>query len=262
MDTSELGSRKSVPQCKIRIGSADFAVTNPKKAAEYIVELANNPRGQGHHVHLANAFTLALADGDDELRRILAGNAINFADGRPITWVARLLRRSKKFQQIRGPQLFEDVINIGRTSELRHYLLGSTENVLDNLEKNIQRKFPGTVVVGRKSPKFRQLSAGELAIQDEDITSCQPDIVWVGLGTPKQDFEAARLASVMPVVAVGVGAAFDFTAGSLKPAPRWMSITGLEWTHRLSREPRRLWKRYLLGNLGFVKAVLNEAIRE
>ena len=111
-------------------------------------------------------------------------------------------------------------------------------------------------IVGVESPPFRVLSADELAQQDDRVLSSGADIVWVGLGTPKQDIESERLAAALPIVAVAVGAAFDFTAGTLQEAPAWMKSVGLEWFYRLIKEPRRLWKRYVFGNLRFLKAAL------
>jgi N-acetylglucosaminyldiphosphoundecaprenol N-acetyl-beta-D-mannosaminyltransferase len=110
------------------------------------------------------------------------------------------------------------------------------------------------VLAGAESPPFRDLTDDEKREQDERIRASGADIVWVGLGTPKQDFEVERLVETMPVLAAAVGAAFDFTAGTVKPAPEWMQRNGLEWAHRFASEPRRLWRRYLIGNVEFVRA--------
>ena len=155
---------------------------------------------------------------------------------------------------MRGPQLFLDVFDRGRAQGVKHFLLGSTPEVLDALERSLTTKFPGIYIVGVESPPFRELSSSEAHAQDARIAATGAHVVWVGLGTPKQDFEAKRIAGALPVVAVAIGAAFDFAAGTLRPAPTWMTNVGLEWTYRLIREPRRLWKRYVFGNARFLLA--------
>jgi N-acetylglucosaminyldiphosphoundecaprenol N-acetyl-beta-D-mannosaminyltransferase len=140
---------------------------------------------------------------------------------------------------------------------VKHFLLGSTNEVLQALETNLTTRFPGIQIVGVESPPFRKLTAKELSTQDNLVSASGAQIVWVGLGTPKQDVEAHRIAGELPVLAIAVGAAFDFAAGTLRPAPQWMTRSGLEWVYRFTREPRRLWKRYVFGNMRFLKAAVN-----
>lgn len=139
---------------------------------------------------------------------------------------------------------------------LKHFLLGSTEDVLGLLESQLRKRFPDAIIVGLESPPFRPLSSGEQAAQDARIVQSNADIVWIGLGTPKQDFEAQRVATCLGVTTIAVGAAFDFTAGTVREAPAWISNAGFEWMFRLLREPRRLWRRYLIGNFGFIRALI------
>jgi N-acetylglucosaminyldiphosphoundecaprenol N-acetyl-beta-D-mannosaminyltransferase len=236
------------------VGSLEFVPSSPQLACEQIIRLAAG--GVGRHVHLANAYTVAIADRSVTYRDVLAAPALNLPDGKPIVWVSRLRGQAPRLVQVRGPQLFLDVFDQGRSTAIRHYLLGSTPQVLKLLEQELTTRFPGVAIVGLESPPFRPLSEAELADQDRRIRDSGAQIVWVGLGTPKQDIEARRLAGELPVVAVAIGAAFEFTAGSMEEAPVWMRKAGLEWLHRLIREPRRLWKRYLFGNARFVKAAL------
>jgi N-acetylglucosaminyldiphosphoundecaprenol N-acetyl-beta-D-mannosaminyltransferase len=133
-----------------------------------------------------------------------------------------------------------------------HYLLGGSPEVLAELQRAITERWPNAQVVGAESPPYRALTPTEQSAQDERIRQSGGQIVWVGLGTPKQDWEVARLAAELPVVAMAVGAAFDFLAGVKPQAPLWMQRTGLEWAYRLGTEPRRLGKRYLWGNPRFV----------
>ncbi len=227
------------------------------QAADAVVYAASLvPDAGGSHVHLANAFTLALADSHPEVRRVFAGSALNLADGKPLAWFSLLRRQSPRVHHVRGPQLFLDVFARDRAAGLRHFLLGSTPETLAALSAALESRFPGVAIVGAESPPFRELTPDELAEQDARITASGAQIVWIGLGTPKQDFEAKRLGESLPVVAVAIGAAFDFTAGTTREAPKWLRTLGLEWLFRLASEPRRLWRRYLFGNLRFILSVI------
>lgn len=236
------------------VGPIEFTVSNRHDAAETVVGLAKQRKGR--HVHLANAYTVALADKSVEYQNVLSKPAINFPDGKPISWISAICRHSPRLRQVRGPQLFLDTFDLGRTAEVRHFLLGSTPEVLTALENNLRSNFAGVLIVGAESPPFRPLDANEVNEQDGRIRKSGADIVWVGLGTPKQDFEVQRLASKLPVVAIAIGAAFDFAAGSAREAPVWMTRCGLEWVFRLCCEPRRLWKRYLFGNVRFLASAV------
>jgi len=240
------------------IGGLEFQPTGPNAAAKYLVELAVS-RGCAH-VHLANAYTISLGDRDDTYRQLL-NRGIVFADGKPITWLSRLTGQTPAIRQVRGPQLFLDVLDIGRYSGVRHFLLGSTDERLERMRGRLAERFAGTEIVGWYSPPFRQLTDEEIAYQDALIRQSDADVIWVGLGTPKQDIEAARVSLSTARPAIAVGAAFDFAAGTLRVAPNWVQRTGLEWLFRLVSEPRRLWRRYLFGNARFICAVLRHRRR-
>lgn len=245
------------------IGPLSFIAKDPDQAAVFVSRLAKSVGqiGSGFHVHLANAYTVALADKEPTFRSVLGGGAINFADGKPIALISRVLHNKPSLHQVRGPELFENVMSHGRADGVKHFLLGSTPAVLEALESALLSRYVGLDIVGKESPPFRALSAEESAEQDRRIRESGAEIVWVGLGTPKQDVEAKRLAEQMPIVAVAVGAAFDFSAGTLAVAPLWVRKVGLEWLHRLAMEPRRLWRRYFFGNARFVLSVVRCAIR-
>lgn len=236
-----------------------FKPKGPNAASRYVVDLALNRRCA--HVHLANAYTIALADRDDTYRQLI-NEGIVFADGKPITWFSRLAHQTPVIQQVRGPQLFLDVLDVGRSYGVRHFLLGSTDRVLEQLRGRLADRFPGLEIVGSYSPPFRPLTAEEIEYQDAMIRQSNADVVWVALGTPKQDIEAARVALSTGLPAIAIGAAFDFAAGTLRVAPTWMQRGGLEWLFRLASEPRRLWRRYLFGNVRFVLAVLRSSWME
>jgi N-acetylglucosaminyldiphosphoundecaprenol N-acetyl-beta-D-mannosaminyltransferase len=143
----------------------------------------------------------------------------------------------------------------GRAWGLRHYLYGSTADVVGALARRLAELAPGVEIVGAESPPFRPLSEGEEERLVEQIRSARPDIVWVGLGTPRQDKFVDRFRDHLGTTLVAVGAAFDFIAGAKRQAPGWMQDLGLEWVFRLATEPRRLWRRYLVGNILFLAGV-------
>jgi N-acetylglucosaminyldiphosphoundecaprenol N-acetyl-beta-D-mannosaminyltransferase len=139
---------------------------------------------------------------------------------------------------------------------LRHYLYGSTPEVIAQLETNLRERFPGAELVGVESGPFRPLTEAEEHDLARRMTDARADVVWVGLGTPRQDLFVDRFRDLVPATFIAIGAAFDFHAGTKRQAPRVLQRFGLEWLFRLITEPRRLWKRYLIGNGRFVWAVL------
>ena len=236
------------------LGGLPVIAASPLVAADAAINSAQMLPSEGAAVHLINAYSVALAQKDPLFREALSGSAYNFPDGKPLSWVTRMTQQP--LSQVRGPQFFLDVIDRGRVSGVRHFLLGGSEDLLVKLQQKLESRFPDADIVGTFSPPFRPLSPAELDAQDEAIRRSGAQIVWVGLGTPKQDHEVRRLSASLQVTACAVGAAFDFTAGTKREAPKWMTRAGLEWVFRLLSEPRRLWKRYLIGNFVFLAAVV------
>lgn len=240
----------SVSGRQVKSGDLEFVASTRRDAARATCEHVSS-NGPALHLHLANAYTIALASTDDTVRNALKFGAINFPDGRPLTWVARL-RGGTRLTQVRGPDFFLDVIDVDREYGLRHYLLGSTPDVLHDLQLELMRRYPGVQIAGMHSPPFRPLTKAEITQQDGRILESGANVAWIGSGTPKQDVEAARLSRSTGISAAAVGAAFDFAAGRLKPAPSWVSRAGLQWLFRLEQEPKRLWKRYVFDNVRFL----------
>ena len=241
---------------KLSFAGIPFCALDADTAADFVVNLAKNTN-TGASIHFLNAYSIALAETDSNFYECVSTSDYNFPDGKPISVMTRLAK--PRLHQVRGPGLFESVIDRGRPVGLKHYLLGSTPETLKKLQDGLEHRFPGVVISGSYSPPFRQMTAVELGQQDELIRASGADIVWVGLGTPKQDFETARLAAA-GLTAAAVGAAFDFSAGTKSLSPAWMSAVGLEWLHRLMSEPRRLWKRYLWGNSVFLLSAVKHGL--
>lgn len=247
--------RKTFQLRSASLAGVPLVSSSPREAALELCKLASSPKElEGFSFHLVNAYTIALASQNPDYAEMLRTSTANFPDGKPLTWWK--LPDGNRLRQIRGPKLFEDVMDLGRASEVKHYLLGASNSTLELLEANLHKQFPGVSIVGKYSPPFRQMTESEVRHQDEQILASGAEIVWVGLGTPKQDWEVTRLAKHHPILSVAVGAAFDFTAGTKKAAPHWMASLSLEWLYRLLSEPRRLWRRYLVGNLLFLLFVL------
>jgi N-acetylglucosaminyldiphosphoundecaprenol N-acetyl-beta-D-mannosaminyltransferase len=246
------------PENTLNCAGVPISSLTPKEACALLVEAGLNGPNGPLDVHLCNAYTLALADKSREFREMLRGSALNLPDGMSVMWANQLLHRGQFAPRVRvrGTDLFLNVVCAGSDQQLRHYLLGSTPDVLESLTKNLRERCPAALIVGSESPPFRDITDLEREDQIQRLTESRAQIVWVGLGTPKQDFEAIRLARRVPLVFVAVGAAFDFVAGNKREAPVWMQRAGLEWIYRLVSEPRRLWRRYLFGNARFLMAVI------
>jgi N-acetylglucosaminyldiphosphoundecaprenol N-acetyl-beta-D-mannosaminyltransferase len=206
----------------------------------------------GGAVHLCNAFTLSLASRDPSYRKTL-NRGVNFCDGAPVATYARYIRRCSAMRgPVRGPSLLTAVLTDPACANLRHYFYGGSEEVLAAVTRRIAKDYPALQVCGAESPPYRNLSQSELTAALERIVACKPDIVWVGLGTPRQDVFADVVASETGIVAIGIGAAFNFFAGSVPEAPRILHGSGFEWGYRLLREPRRLWRRYTIDSFWFI----------
>jgi N-acetylglucosaminyldiphosphoundecaprenol N-acetyl-beta-D-mannosaminyltransferase len=209
----------------------------------------------GRAVHLCNAWTLALAGRDQSLAEAINRGDLNLPDGAPLTWVGRWVGFGHMRRRVYGPDLMLATATAGRARGLRHYLYGSTPSVISALVRRLDELAPGIEVVGAESPPFRSLTATEEAALVERVRHARPDIVWVGLGTPLQDLFIDRFRDRLGSTLVAVGAAFDFLAGAKRQAPAWLQDHGLEWAFRLATEPRRLWRRYLIGNAIFLIGV-------
>lgn len=188
------------------------------------------------------------AQADAALRGILNGAFLNTPDGMPMVWVGRW-RGFRDMKRVYGPDLMNLVCDWSRQNGVTHFFYGGAEGVAQDLKARLEKKFPGLKVAGTYTPPFRPLNADEEAELIRAVAALKPDIIWVGLSTPKQEkFMAQYWRRLDATLMFGVGAAFDFHAGRVRQAPRWMQRSGLEWLFRLCSEPGRLWKRYLKNN--------------
>jgi N-acetylglucosaminyldiphosphoundecaprenol N-acetyl-beta-D-mannosaminyltransferase len=189
--------------------------------------------GLGGYSCLCGVHGIVTAQHSETMMAALEGAWLNFPDGAPVAW---LMRRhgAGSARRIAGPDLMPRVIEAGQDAGIRHFLFGSSPAVLERLERRLLDRFPRAIVAGSISPPFRELSDAENERFTQQIAESKADIVWVGLGLPKQDQWLHRSAGLFaPAVGLGVGAAFDFLAGTKPRAPEWVQAAGLEWLHRL-----------------------------
>ena len=169
---------------------------------------------------------------------------ITTPDGMPIVWLGRLAG-FRSLTRSYGPDIMRAAFEYGRPRGYRHFLYGGLPQVAERLAERLRREFPDVEIVGTHTPPFRPLRPGEVFEVAEMINRASPDIVWCGLGCPKQDRWMAQFRPLLTApVLVGVGAAFDFLSGRIRQAPTWIQNAGLEWLFRLTQEPKRLWPRY------------------
>jgi N-acetylglucosaminyldiphosphoundecaprenol N-acetyl-beta-D-mannosaminyltransferase len=211
--------------------------------------------GNRGYVCVCNVHTVMASAEDPELRAALMGSSVNVPDGQPLVWAINALGHSLD-KRVYGPELMARACARAVETGQRFYLYGGRDQgALFQLALNLRRRYPGIQIVGGYSPPHRRLNAEEREAVAAEINSCRADVVWVGIGVPKQEKWMAEMRPLLDVpVLVGVGAAFDFHAGVVPQAPSWLQDAGLEWAYRLTREPRRLWRRYLRYNPRFVAA--------
>lgn len=188
---------------------------------------------------------------DPALRDIHNSSGLTTTDGMPLVWSARFAGHDA--ERVYGPDLMLALCERAASEGWTSYFYGAAPGVADELASNLEDRFPGFKTVGTMSPPFRPLTEEEVVEIDAEINLANPDIVWVGLSTPKQErWMAAHREALSAPVLIGVGAAFDFHAGHLRQAPARLQRMGLEWLFRLIVEPKRLWRRYLLQYPPFV----------
>jgi N-acetylglucosaminyldiphosphoundecaprenol N-acetyl-beta-D-mannosaminyltransferase len=215
------------------------------KVAEEIVRVAEE--GRSGYVCVANVHMVTTARRNTKLRTVMKGALLVTSDGMPLVWSLRC-QGFKDARQVTGSDLMEQVCKLAESEGLSIYFYGGSSETMQALQKAVARRFPALKVAGYESPPLlpQQPSADTVVVNR--IKESGTRIVFVGLGCPKQEYWMAEYAPHLPSVLIGVGAAFDFLAGTVKRAPKWMQKIGLEWLFRLISEPRRLWKRYLVTN--------------
>ena len=220
------------------------------------VETAIEAKAKSYVVFSTVSSILSARD-DAQVNEVMEGATVVAPDGMPLVWLGR--RGGADVERVYGPDFMLELFEV-TGSRLRHFFYGGAPGVAEEMAARLRERFPGLVVAGTHCP---QVGDGTQVMGDdvELINASRADVVWVGLGHPKQELwmQRHRAALDAPVLA-GVGAAFDFHSGRKKEAPEWVKRSGLQWLHRLASEPRRLWRRYLVGNTRFVSLLAKERL--
>ena len=212
---------------------------------------------QSRYVCICNAHSVVTFEHDVAFALAIATADMATPDGAPVAWMLRKMGHAGQ-QRINGPDLmWRYCVGAAQRGEAM-YLYGGTPTTLVALEQRMRAALPGLVIAGRRSPPFRTPTTQEDEADVAAINASGAGVVWVSLGCPKQELWMAAHAGRVHAVMIGVGAAFDFHAGTVLRAPAWMRRNGLEWLHRLASEPRRLWRRYLVTNTLFVWGALRQ----
>jgi N-acetylglucosaminyldiphosphoundecaprenol N-acetyl-beta-D-mannosaminyltransferase len=231
-------------------------------SVEETVELILNPPPNGLRVAICSVHGVMTARRDPALRAALASADVAATDGVPLVWALRLSGVPDQ-HRVYGDTVFRETIERGIAKGTSHFFYGSTPETLGRLVTNLRLDHPSLKVAGVLSPPFRPLTDDDLANDIDAITEAAPDVLWVGLGMPKQELWMARAGGQLDGISlVGVGAVFDWVAGNVEQAPSWVQRAGLEWLYRLYREPRRLWRRYLWNNPAYLALLANQLVRQ
>lgn len=230
----------------------------PSAVSKILSFLTTGRRG---YICVTGMHGIMEAQRDPALRAIHNNSVITTPDGIPTVWIGRL-DGHRAMKQVRGPDLMLRVCKDSVKLGTRHFLYGGKPGVANLLRHVLELRYPGINIVGTYSPPFRALTPQEELWLQHHIEELQPDVLWCGISTPKQERFMAQYINVLPVqLMIGVGAAFDLNAGLLKDSPLWVQKSGLQWAHRLLQEPRRLWRRYLLNIPHFLVLYLSQRMR-
>ena len=234
---------------KCPIFGVNYSIASISGAVLYVKEHIDELRGK--YICFSNVHTTVMAREHEDYKEILNGAAFAFADGNPI---ARRQRRRgyREAERVAGPDFMERMFEATADGKLTHYFYGSTEETLKALKEHLEKNYPQISIAGMYSPPFRKATDEEDLGDVDRINASGADIIWIGLGAPKQEKWMKAHEGKVNGVMMGVGAGFDFHAGTIKRSPEWIQKIGFEWLFRLSQDPKRLINRYLVTNTKFL----------
>lgn len=230
-----------------RILGVNIAVTNMAQTVQYIEN--NLEKLRGKYICVSNVHTTVMAHDNPAYRNVQNSAAIALPDGKPLSVVSRK-RGYTEAERVTGPDLMGELF--ARENGLKHFFYGDKEETLQILQQKLKEKYPDIQIAGMISPPFRSLSREEEKAYIQQINDSGADIIWIGLGAPKQENWMYEHQGMFQGVMIGVGAGFSYHAGLIKRAPEWMQKMSLEWFYRLMQDPVRLFKRYFTTNLKFI----------
>lgn len=260
MNAQQLHIPTSVDRCVQILGSRVHLIS-VTGTVDHIERWIERRDGVCRRVVVTGFHGLWEAHKDPQLQSMLNSAELWVPDGIAPIWVARL-RRHSNVERAPGAEIMGEFFRRAGQMKYRSYFYGDTDSTLSALQATLARDYPGHEVVGAFSPPFRPLTPEEDREAIERINAARPDVLWVGLGMPKQDIWIyERLHRLKVPVAIGVGAAFAFVAGTVPRCPRWMGRAGFEWVYRFLREPKKLWRRDLLEGPRFLFHMGRELMR-
>jgi N-acetylglucosaminyldiphosphoundecaprenol N-acetyl-beta-D-mannosaminyltransferase len=216
-----------------------------------IIETAIDEHEKGY-VCVTGVHGIMEAQKDPSLAQLFSNALLVVPDGMPTVWIGHL-QGFRDMDRVFGPELMLMIAARSEFTRYSHFLYGGGPGVAERLRDVLLERFPSMRILGTYTPPFRPLTSAEEMDLFSTVDGLNPDIIWVGLSTPKQErFMAEYLPRLNTRVMVGAGAAFDFAVGRIKDSPDWVKRSGLQWAHRLLQEPGRLWKRYLVSNPQFI----------
>jgi N-acetylglucosaminyldiphosphoundecaprenol N-acetyl-beta-D-mannosaminyltransferase len=242
--------RRSTP--RVRVGRLNIDTCSREMLLQMMIDHALHGQ-ETHHIVTANAQFYVLAEKDEAFRTCLQKAEHSCADGMPLVWACHRLAGTR-VPRIAGVDLIEDLCRVGATRGLRIFLLGGTPGAGQSTAAVLAKRYPGIEIAGVSCPPYRFEERPETLFPVlAEIAAARPHIVFVAIGAPRQELFIDRHVRGLRVpIAIGIGGSFEIICGTLQRAPVWMQTSGLEWLYRLRQEPRRLWKRYLVGNTEFL----------
>jgi N-acetylglucosaminyldiphosphoundecaprenol N-acetyl-beta-D-mannosaminyltransferase len=241
---------------RINVLGVGISAIAPQRVIELMVDWIESR--QKHYICVCAVHVVMECQRDPALRAMVNRASLAVPDGMPLVWLARL-DGQHHVRRVYGPDLTLAFCDLAARIGYRNYLLGGAPGQPEILAQRLRARFQGLDIVGTHATPHRPLPAAENEMVLEEINHLEPDVVWVGMGTNVQERWMAENRHLLNApVLVGVGAAFDFHSNMIPQAPAAMQRVGLEWLFRLIQEPRRLWRRYLLGNPLFLAKVISQ----
>lgn len=242
-------SKKNKQNEYCKILNVNINILNMDKTKELVDSyILNKEYG---YICVSNVHTTVMSYENNDYRDIQNNALLRLPDGGPLSVVSRIYGH-KNAQRVTGPDLMEEIFKDSVKNKYKHYFYGGKQETLDLLKEKLKDKYKAINIVGMYSPPFRDLTFDENEEIVKMINSSGADIIWVGLGAPKQEIWMNKNSGKVSGLMIGVGAGFDYFAGNIKRAPSWMQKYSLEWLYRLIQEPRRLFKRYFVTNSKFL----------
>ncbi len=236
---------------KVNVLGVGISVLDQNRARDFLFDAVR--QGRRGYVTVTGVHGVSEAQDDPVLRDILNRAMLSTPDGMPMVWMGKL-QGHPTIQRVYGPDLMLNVCQHSPAEGFTHFFYGGVPGIAEQLRDQLGARFPGLKIVGTYTPPFRRLNDSEISDLQTMVRGTRPDFFWVGLSTPKQERFMAQYMPLLPEAKIflGVGAAFDLLTGRIRQAPRWVQRSGLEWLFRLTQEPGRLGRRYLINNPRFI----------